>query len=122
MRFSEAVDSKIRAIVSRTWSGNETLRRCRRNTGKRPKTWMLNSVKLKTELVDGNRDASTVDAMSPALVEREEGNGGARAGEGISSGGLVGAPAFRCGPSGSVRERVRGGREAGELLLGVRLR
>jgi hypothetical protein len=56
----------------------ETLRSWRRKTGKSPKTWMLNRVRLNTELVEGSREASTVEAMRAALVDSEEGNGGAR--------------------------------------------
>lgn len=78
MRLRDAVESRMRAVVRSTCRGIETLRRWRRKTGKRPKTWMLNSVRLKTELVDGRREARTVEAMRAALVEREEGNGGAR--------------------------------------------
>lgn len=35
---------------------------------------MLNSVRLKTCVVDGSRDAKTVDAESAAFVDREAGN------------------------------------------------
>jgi hypothetical protein len=84
---------------------------------------MLKSVKLKTELVEGSRDASTVDAISPALVESDEGKGGARTGEGILADEIDSVSAGRVTPSGSVWDRVRGGGCAPlEFLLGVRLR
>lgn len=60
--------------VNVRWPRQETCRRCRRKTGKRPKTSMLNSVRLKTCVVDGSRDAKTVDAESAAFVDREAGN------------------------------------------------
>lgn len=39
---------------------------------------MLKRVRLKTELVEGRREARTVEAIRAALVESEEGKGGAR--------------------------------------------
>lgn len=62
-----------RAIVSMVWSGNERLRRWRRKSGKRPKIWMEKSVRLKTDVVVGRREARTVEAMTAALVDREDG-------------------------------------------------
>lgn len=47
--------------------------KCRRKSGKRPKIWMLKSVRLNTEVVVGRREASTVDAINAAFVERLEG-------------------------------------------------
>jgi hypothetical protein len=35
---------------------------------------MENSIKLKTWVVDGRRDASTVDAMTAAFVDKDAGN------------------------------------------------
>lgn len=64
----------MRKIVNARWRGQEWCLRCRRKTGKRPKTSMLKSVKLNTWVVEGNREASTVLAMSAAFVEREAGN------------------------------------------------
>ena len=93
IRLRDEVESKISTLVSKRCRGSETLLRCRRKTGKRPKTWMLNSVRLKTELVDGRREASTVDAISAALVESDEGKGGARgwedAGVALASAGAI---------------------------------
>jgi hypothetical protein len=48
-------------------------RSCRRNMGKRPNTSIENNVSEKTCVVDGNREASTVDAISAELVEMEAG-------------------------------------------------
>jgi hypothetical protein len=39
---------------------------------------MLNRVNEKTCVVDVSREASTVDAMSAAFVDKDDGNGGAR--------------------------------------------
>lgn len=39
---------------------------------------MLNSVNEKTCVVEVSREARTVDAMSAAFVDRDDGNGGAR--------------------------------------------
>lgn len=39
---------------------------------------MLNRVNEKTCVVEVSREASTVDAMSAALVDKDDGNGGAR--------------------------------------------
>jgi hypothetical protein len=61
-------------IVVATCACCETCLRCRRKTGKRPKTSMENSVREKTCVVDERRDASTVEAMSAAFVESEAGN------------------------------------------------
>lgn len=63
-----------RARVRRRWPRHEMWRRWRRNTGKSPKTSMLKSVREKTCVVEGRREASTVEAMRAALVEREAGN------------------------------------------------
>jgi hypothetical protein len=41
--------------------------------GKRPKTSMEKSVREKTWVVEGSREASTVDAMSAEFVEIEAG-------------------------------------------------
>lgn len=48
-------------------------RSCRRKMGKRPNNSIENSVSEKTCVVDGKREASTVDAMSAELVEMEAG-------------------------------------------------
>lgn len=61
-------------IVIMTCARNDTCRRCRRNTGNKPKTSIENNVSEKTCLVEVRRDARTVDAMRAALVEREAGN------------------------------------------------
>jgi hypothetical protein len=66
--------STIRKIVSVRWSGQEWCLRCRRKTGKRPKTSMLNRVRLNTWIVDGSREARTVLAIKAAFVESEAGN------------------------------------------------
>lgn len=39
---------------------------------------MLNRVNEKTCVVEASREASTVDAMSAALVDKDDGKGGAR--------------------------------------------
>lgn len=121
MRFNDAVDNRIKPVVSNTWSGIETLRRCLRKTGKSPKTWMLNRVRLNTELVDGKREAKTVEAISAALVESDEGNGGARAGDGTLADGLDMASLDM---PGSVRGRARTGGcgSKDDPLFGARLR
>jgi hypothetical protein len=49
-------------------------RRWRRNTGNRPNTSIEKRVREKTWVVDVSREASTVEAMRAALVERESGN------------------------------------------------
>lgn len=56
-------------------------RKCRRKTGKRPKTSMLKSVRENTCVVEGRREASTVEAIRAALVERDAGNLGEEAGK-----------------------------------------
>jgi hypothetical protein len=66
--------STIRKIVSVRCIGQEWCLRCRRKTGKRPNTSMLNRVRLKTCVVDGNREARTVLAIKAAFVESEAGN------------------------------------------------
>lgn len=48
-------------------------RSCRRNKGKRPNTSIENNVSEKTCVVDGSREASTVEAISAELVEIEAG-------------------------------------------------
>lgn len=53
---------------------HEIWRRCRRKTGKRPNTSMEKRVREKTCVVEGRREARTVEAMRAALVEREAGN------------------------------------------------
>jgi len=53
---------------------HDTWRRWRRNIGNSPKTSMEKRVKEKTCVVDVRRDASTVDAMSAALVDKDAGN------------------------------------------------
>jgi hypothetical protein len=63
-----------RNIVRVRWRGQEWCFRCRRKTGKRPKTSMLNSVRLKTWFVDGRREARTVLAIRAAFVDSEAGN------------------------------------------------
>lgn len=49
--------------------------------GKSPNTSIENSVKLKTSVVEARRDASTVEAMSAALVDNDAGNLAAAAAE-----------------------------------------
>lgn len=61
-------------IADTTWNRQLRCLAYRRKTGNRPKTSMLNSVKLKTCFVDGSRLANTVDAMRAALVESDAGN------------------------------------------------
>jgi hypothetical protein len=64
----------IKKIVSVRCRGQEWCFRCRRKTGKRPKTSMLKRVRLKTWFVDGRREARTVLAMRAAFVDSEAGN------------------------------------------------
>ena len=52
----------------------ETCSKSRRKTGNKPKTWMLKMVRRNTSVVLVRRDASTVEPMIAALVERESGN------------------------------------------------
>ena len=52
----------------------DTCRTCRLKTGNSPKTSILNRVRLKTWVVDGRREAKTVEAIRAALVESEAGN------------------------------------------------
>ena len=59
--------------MSRVCKFIERDRRWRRKRGKRPKIWMLKSVREKTDVVVGRREARTVEAISAALVERLEG-------------------------------------------------
>ena len=120
MRFSDDVASKIRVAVRSTCNGIDTLRRWRRKTGKSPKTWMLKSVRLKTELVDGKREASTVEAIRAAFVDSDDGNGGARAWDAARADELMGAPVDDLG-TGMVRESI-GVYEVIAGLVGVRLR
>ena len=63
-----------RQKVSRRWPRQERWRRQPRHTGNRPKTSMLNNVRLKTWVVDFKREASTVEAINAAFVERLAGN------------------------------------------------
>ncbi len=65
---------KTREKVSNRWPCHEIWRRCRRKTGKRPKTSMLKRVRLKTCVVLVSRDASTVEAIRAALVDNDAGN------------------------------------------------
>lgn len=74
-----ADDRVTRKAVARTWPIHDSWRRWRRNTGNRPKTSILKSVNEKTCVVEVRREASTVDAMSAAFVDRDDGKGGARA-------------------------------------------
>ena len=67
---AEATNITVRTMCP----DQEIWRRCRRKTGKRPNTSMEKRVRLKTWVVDGRRDASTVEAMRAAFVEREAGN------------------------------------------------
>ena len=46
----------------------------RRNTGKRPNTWMLKSINENTWVVLGRVDANTTAAVMAALVEKDAGN------------------------------------------------
>lgn len=64
---------RTRAIVRRVWRGKEREWRWRRKRGKRPKSWMEKRVRLNTAVVVGRREARTVEAITAALVEREEG-------------------------------------------------
>lgn len=77
MMLRPAVDMRIRTRVRPAWSSEETCRRWRRKTGKRPKTWIEKRDREKTAVVVGRRDASTVLAISAALVERLDGKGAA---------------------------------------------
>lgn len=72
------VASTMSVVVSRMCRGIDTERKCRRKTGKSPNTWMEKRVSENTAVVVSSRDASTVLAMSAALVLRLLGNGGAR--------------------------------------------
>jgi hypothetical protein len=63
-----------RTMVRITWPRDEVDRRCRRKIGKRPKTSMEKRVREKTWVVEGRREASTVDAISAELVEMEAGS------------------------------------------------
>lgn len=60
-----------RSAVRATCQRQDTWRKCLRKTGNSPKTSIEKSVREKTCWVDGSREASTVDAMRAAFVERE---------------------------------------------------
>lgn len=62
------------ARVRSKWPRQEMWRRWRRKTGKRPKTSIEKRVREKTCVVEGRREARTVEAMRAALVDREAGN------------------------------------------------
>ena len=55
------------------WREKERKRRWRLKSGNRPKIWMLKRVRENTAVVVGRREARTVEAITAALVEREEG-------------------------------------------------
>lgn len=76
---------------------------------------MLNNVRLNTELVEGSRDARTVEAMRAALVDNEEGKGGARGGD------AAGSEAEKTADFGLV-VRVNVGERGTAVLEGARLR
>ena len=61
------------AMVRAVCRGKERDRKWRRKRGKRPKSWIEKRVRLKTEVVVGRREARTVEAMTAALVDRDEG-------------------------------------------------
>lgn len=60
--------------VSRTCRFHETCLRYRRNTGNKPKTWMLNKISENTCVVSGRRDARTTEDVMAAFVGRDAGN------------------------------------------------
>jgi hypothetical protein len=64
----------MRAIVRARWPRRDIDRRCRRKMGNRPNTSMENSVSEKTCVVDGSRDASTVEAIKAELVDIDAGS------------------------------------------------
>lgn len=53
-----------------TWPRQDRWRACRLKTGKSPKTSMEKRVREKTCPVVGSREASTVEAIKAAFVER----------------------------------------------------
>jgi hypothetical protein len=55
------------------WPRHEIDRRCLLKIGNSPKTSMENKVSENTWVVDGSRDASTVEAISAELVEMDAG-------------------------------------------------
>ena len=77
---------------------------------------MIKSVRLNTELVEGSRDASTVEAMSAAFVDNEDGNGGALGGD---AAGIEAGKAVDFGPDAVlVKVELRGA----TVRAGARLR
>jgi len=73
MRPRPALAMRTRATVRDVCRRNERDLRWRRKRGKRPKSWIEKSVREKTEVVVGRREARTVEAMTAALVDREDG-------------------------------------------------
>lgn len=64
----------VNKIVSSKLPGQECVRSSRRNIGKRPKTSMEKSVKEKTCVVVGSREASTADAIIAEFVDMDAGS------------------------------------------------
>lgn len=60
-------------IVRARWPCQDMDRRCRRKMGKSPNTSMEKRVNENTCVVEGRRDASTVDAINAEFVEIEAG-------------------------------------------------
>jgi hypothetical protein len=77
MMLMPADDAITRNMVSKIWPFQEFCRRCRRKTGKRPKTSIEKTVEEKTCVMLERGDANTVDAINAAFVERLEGKWGA---------------------------------------------
>lgn len=79
-RFCDSVTPKpppatrTRVTVSMRSPCFELWRRCLRKTGNKPKTWMLNNMRLKTCVALRSREAKTVDDITAALVEMGAGN------------------------------------------------
>lgn len=66
--------ARTKAKVRSRCPVHDTWRRCLRKTGNNPNTSIEKSVKLNTCVVDGKRDANTVEAITAAFVDREAGN------------------------------------------------
>lgn len=62
-----------RATVKTRWPLGDLARSCLRKIGNRPKISIENSVKENTCVVDGNREASTADAIMAELVDMDAG-------------------------------------------------
>ena len=74
---SVANTAPLATVTNRTvkamWPRRDLARSWRRKMGNKPNTSIENSVKEKACVVEGSREASTVDAMSAELVEMDAG-------------------------------------------------